>query len=297
MGKPLVENKLLVDAVLPGQPGRERYQDAAGLLVRRVRELERGRLPDLGAQDLGPDGGPCEEFFELGGRGGRAGQVQRRCLAAYGRGADDTGVDDGGLRREQPGDPGRALGVDGVGLHVYAGEPGLGDPSGEFFGGGWRAEAHDDVAVVQQLCRCGHSAQAKPLGTRGGRGAASVRAPQDRGRVRRCAGCDGSAHAAGMEDADGRLVPAGPAPDGWNGINQGHELSDVVAVAAGEDDCERCAVPVGDQVVLGAGPSPIDRRRVCLEPPFNALTWLESTTARDQSSRAAAFSFNAYLMT
>lgn len=89
-----------------------------------------------------------------------------------------------------------------------------------------------------------------------------------------------------------RLVarPPGPAADWWDGIEQGHELGDIVAVAAREDDGERGAVSVGDQVVLGAGPSPVNWRRACLEPPFSALTWLESTTARDQSSRAAAFS-------
>lgn len=46
--------------------------------------------------------------------------------------------------------------------------------------------------------------------------------------------------------------PPGPASDWWDGIEQGHELGDVVAVAAGEDDRERGAVAVGDQVVLGA---------------------------------------------
>jgi hypothetical protein len=47
---------------------------------------------------------------------------------------------------------------------------------------------------------------------------------------------------------------------------------------------------VGDQVVLRAGPAPVDRRRARMAPPFNALTWEESTTQRDQSSLAAAFS-------
>jgi hypothetical protein len=66
--------------------------------------------------------------------------------------------------------------------------------------------------------------------------------------------------------------PPRPAPDGRDGIEQGHELVDVVAVAASEDDRERGAVPVGDQVMLGAGPAPVDRRRARLEPPFNART-------------------------
>ncbi|GGU85070.1 hypothetical protein GCM10010275_20470 [Streptomyces litmocidini] len=52
--------------------------------------------------------------------------------------------------------------------------------------------------------------------------------------------------------------PSRPAADRWDGVEQGQELGDAVAVAAGEDDRERGAVAVGDQVVLGAGPSPID---------------------------------------
>lgn len=83
--------------------------------------------------------------------------------------------------------------------------------------------------------------------------------------------------------------PAGPSPDRWNGIEQRHELGDVVTVAASEDDRERGAVSVGDQVMLGTGSPSVDRRWARLEPPFNALTWLESTAALDQSSLAAAF--------
>ena len=83
---------------------------------------------------------------------------------------------------------------------------------------------------------------------------------------------------------------ASPATHGRDGVEQGQELGDVVAVAAGQDDRERSAVPVGDEVVLGSGPAPVDRRRAGVDPPFRALTWLESTTALDQSSRAAAFS-------
>ncbi|EFL41090.1 hypothetical protein SSRG_03894 [Streptomyces griseoflavus Tu4000] len=37
-------------------------------------------------------------------------------------------------------------------------------------------------------------------------------------------------------------------------------------------------------------PSSVDRRRDGVLPPFSALTWEESTTQRDQSSREAAFS-------
>ncbi|SEE31245.1 hypothetical protein SAMN04490357_7632 [Streptomyces misionensis] len=84
--------------------------------------------------------------------------------------------------------------------------------------------------------------------------------------------------------------PPGPASDGRDGIKQGHELGDVVAVVAGEDDRERGAVSVVIRWCLepahprSTGDGPV------WSPFFNALTWPESTTALDQSSRAAAFS-------
>jgi hypothetical protein len=80
------------------------------------------------------------------------------------------------------------------------------------------------------------------------------------------------------------------AADGGDRVEQGQQLGDVVAVAAGQQDRERGAVSVGDQVVLRACPAPVDRRGARVDPPFNALTWDESTTQRDQSSREAAFS-------
>lgn len=39
----------------------------------------------------------------------------------------------------------------------------------------------------------------------------------------------------------------------------------LVAVAAGEEGRERGAVTVGDQVMLGAGPAPVDGRRARVE--------------------------------
>lgn len=84
---------------------------------------------------------------------------------------------------------------------------------------------------------------------------------------------------------------ADPAADGRDGVQLWHQLGDVVSIAAGEDDGERGAVAVGDQVMLGACPAPVDRRRARVDPPFRALTWEESTTQRDQSRRAAAFSW------
>lgn len=56
--------------------------------------------------------------------------------------------------------------------------------------------------------------------------------------------------------------------DRRDGIEQRQELGDVVDVAAGQQDRKPSAVPVGDQMVLGAGPAPVDRReaRVALTP-------------------------------
>lgn len=64
------------------------------------------------------------------------------------------------------------------------------------------------------------------------------------------------------------LVAGAPtqAPDRRDGVKQGQELGDIVAVAAGEGDGEGCAVPVDDQVVLGAGAGAVDRRRTDVIP-------------------------------
>lgn len=94
-------------------------------------------------------------------------------------------------------------------------------------------------------------------------------------------GEQGIGSAAGVPDA---------ASDRWDRVQQRHELGDVVAVTSGEEDGERGAVAIGDQMVLGACPASVDRRRARVKPPFSALTWEESTTHRDQSSRAAALS-------
>ena len=71
---------------------------------------------------------------------------------------------------------------------------------------------------------------------------------------------------------------------------QGHELGDVVAVAAGQRDRQRDPVRFGDQVVLGAGPGTIDRARAGFGPPFIARTCEPSITALEKSSAPAACS-------
>lgn len=72
-------------------------------------------------------------------------------------------------------------------------------------------------------------------------------------------------------------------------LEQWNELGDVVAVAAGQDDGERDAGGIGDQVVLTARPAPVDRTSSRLGSPFNARTWEPSTAARAVGLRLLAF--------
>ncbi len=83
---------------------------------------------------------------------------------------------------------------------------------------------------------------------------------------------------------------ADPAADRWDRVEQRQQLSDIVAVAASQQERERSALPVSDQMMSRAGPSPVDRRGTRVDPPFRALTWEEPTIHRDQSNRRAAFS-------
>lgn len=65
--------------------------------------------------------------------------------------------------------------------------------------------------------------------------------------------------AVGEEGVGLAAAVADSAADRWDCVEQGHQLGDVVAVAAGQQDGERGAMPVGDQVVLRAGPAAVDR--------------------------------------
>lgn len=80
---------------------------------------------------------------------------------------------------------------------------------------------------------------------------------------------------------------AQPADAGYR-VQQGHQLSDVVTIPAGQRDGQRSAMPVDDQVVLAAGPGPVDRRRSGVSPPFSARTCEPSIEASSMSSRPAA---------
>jgi hypothetical protein len=82
--------------------------------------------------------------------------------------------------------------------------------------------------------------------------------------------------------------PAASAPQRWNAVDERDELGDVVTVAAGQDDLQGYAAGVGDQVVLGTGPAPVDRARPDLVPPFNARRCEASTTAWTRFSAPAA---------
>src|SRR5204863_3252307 len=90
------------------------------------------------------------------------------------------------------------------------------------------------------------------------------------------------------QGAGRRAGPAREAGDGRYAVEQRQQLSDVVAVAAGQRPGERRSVRVGQEVVLGARTAPIDRARARFGAPFFAWIWLESTIARDHSISPAA---------
>jgi hypothetical protein len=63
---------------------------------------------------------------------------------------------------------------------------------------------------------------------------------------------------------------ADSAANGWHAVEQLEQLRDVVAVAAGERPGERDPAPVYKQVVLAAGPAPVDRAGTRFGAPFFA---------------------------
>ena len=90
------------------------------------------------------------------------------------------------------------------------------------------------------------------------------------------AGDDGQDAAVPQGSADGSTVVAlvaeqgvrplarvaDPAGDGWDGVDQGAGLGDVVDVPRGGDDLERGAVTVADQVMFAAALAAVDRLSV-----------------------------------
>lgn len=71
-------------------------------------------------------------------------------------------------------------------------------------------------------------------------------------------------------------------------VDQGYELGDVMAVAAGQTRGEGGAARVGDDVVFRAWLAAVDRARAGFGPPLSARMWEPSITARDMSSWSAA---------
>lgn len=60
--------------------------------------------------------------------------------------------------------------------------------------------------------------------------------------------------------------PTSNPADAGHRVQQGHQLSDIVTIPAGQRDDQRSAMPVDYHVVLAAGPSPVDRRRPGVSP-------------------------------
>ncbi len=84
--------------------------------------------------------------------------------------------------------------------------------------------------------------------------------------------------------------PTGAARDGWDAVDEGEGLGDVVDACRGGDDLQRGAASVADQMVFAACLPPVDRRRTGVGSPFFARTCEPSTRALDQSSSPAALS-------
>lgn len=76
-----------------------------------------------------------------------------------------------------------------------------------------------------------------------------------------------------------------------NRLDQRQELSHIVRIRTGEDDRERDAATIRDEMMLAAGFGFIRGIRACFYPPCTARTEALSTTARDQSIWSAACSF------
>lgn len=81
--------------------------------------------------------------------------------------------------------------------------------------------------------------------------------------------------------------PARLAADRRHGIEQRFERRAVVNIGAGQQEGERNAAPVGDEVALGAGTAAIDRVRSGGFAPLFAATLALSRQARLQSIRSA----------
>ncbi len=86
--------------------------------------------------------------------------------------------------------------------------------------------------------------------------------------------------------------PSDQTGDGRDLVEERQQLCDVVAVSAGQRHREWDALSVDEDVVLAARTCAVDRAGAAFGPRRAARTWLESITARDQSSWFAALSFD-----
>ena len=96
--------------------------------------------------------------------------------------------------------------------------------------------------------------------------------------------------AVGEETVGPATRPTDTAAHRRDQIDERQQLGDVVAVCAGQRPGQWEPASVGQEVVLGARTAPVDRARPGLGAPFLAWIWLESATARDQSSSPPACS-------
>jgi hypothetical protein len=81
---------------------------------------------------------------------------------------------------------------------------------------------------------------------------------------------------------------AAPLPADWrDGLDQGHELGDVMCVSPGQKGGQGDTLGFRDEVMLAPQLPAIRRTRARLRPPKTARTDDESTAARDQSSWSA----------
>ena len=80
-------------------------------------------------------------------------------------------------------------------------------------------------------------------------------------------------------------------PYRFDGVDEGRQNLAVVTVGAGQDDSERKAGTVDDDMALGPRPAAIGRIRADRLTPFLAATDEESADARDQSISPARLSW------
>lgn len=84
--------------------------------------------------------------------------------------------------------------------------------------------------------------------------------------------------------------PTANAFDRRDRLDQGDQLRDVIAVGAGQDCRDRCAVGVGGEVVFGTGSRAIGGVRASFSPAPTARIDEESATTREKSIWFAACS-------